>query len=331
MITLTLKSLPKDATYWSTRAMARRVGMSQTMVSWIWRAFGPQPLKTEAFKLSTDPAFVDKVRDVVGLYMAPPHRTVVPCVDEKPQIQALIGTAPVMPMRPGQPERHTHDYRRAGTTDLFAALDVRAGRVIGHCARRHRPFSTTRPRTRDRPDPRRPRVRDHNLRPPGLPRRAFSFPGSPARDTGDGASAQPSEAHHPQILATPASSGIVHAPGVIGRAFAAAHASVICRPLYAIIGSRLRNQPRTPGMDDTAQALSMIADALGISIETLRVARRLNDAKGLSLSENAELIRAFEKIEDVAVRRRVISYVQGEANRAALRAGDRPLEGTARP
>ncbi|WP_083531010.1 IS630-like element ISMex18 family transposase [Methylobacterium sp. AMS5] len=138
MITRTLESQPENATHWSTRAMARRVGMSQTMVSRIWRAFGLQPHKIEAFKLSTDPAFVDKVRDVVGLYMAPPHRAVVLCVDEKPQIQALTGTAPVMPMRPGQPERQTHDYRRAGTTDLFAALDVQAGRVIGPCARRHR-------------------------------------------------------------------------------------------------------------------------------------------------------------------------------------------------
>ena len=108
------------------------------MVSRVWRAFGLQPHKTDTFKLSTDPAFVDKVRDVVGLYMAPPHRAVVLCVDEKPQIQALTGTAPVLPMRPGQPERRTHDYRRQGTTDLFAALDVKAGTVIGHCTGRHR-------------------------------------------------------------------------------------------------------------------------------------------------------------------------------------------------
>ena len=112
MVTLTLESQPENATHWSTRAMARRVGMSQSMVSRVWRAFGLQPHKTDTFKLSTDPAFVDKVRDVVGLYMAPPHRAVVLCVDEKPQIQALTGTAPVLPMRPGQPERRTHDYRR---------------------------------------------------------------------------------------------------------------------------------------------------------------------------------------------------------------------------
>lgn len=138
MVTLTLESQPENATHWSTRAMARRVGMSQSMVSRVWRAFGLQPHKTDTFKLSTDPAFVDKVRDVVGLYMAPPHRALVLCVDEKPQIQALTGTAPVLPMRPGQPERRTHDYRRQGTTDLFAALDVQVGTVIGHCTGRHR-------------------------------------------------------------------------------------------------------------------------------------------------------------------------------------------------
>ena len=94
------------------------------MVSRVWRAFGLQPQRAETFKLSTDPAFVDKVRDVVELYLAPPRRAVVLCVDEKPQIQATTRTAPVLPMRPAQRERHTHDYRRAGTTDLFAALDV---------------------------------------------------------------------------------------------------------------------------------------------------------------------------------------------------------------
>ncbi|TXN25573.1 IS630 family transposase [Methylobacterium sp. WL30] len=138
MVTLTLESQPENATHWSTRAMARRVGMSQSMVSRVWHAFGLQPHKTDTFKLSTDPAFVDKVRDVVGLYMAPLHRAVVLCVDEKPQIQALTGTAPVLPMRPGQPERRTHDYRRQGTTDLFAALNVQAGTVISHCTGRHR-------------------------------------------------------------------------------------------------------------------------------------------------------------------------------------------------
>jgi transposase len=138
LIALTLETLPENATHWSTRAMARRAGMSQTMVSRIWRAFGLQPHRVETFKLSSDPAFIDKVRDVVGLYMSPPDRALVLCLDEKPQIQAVERTAPVVPMRPGQVERHTHDYRRHGTTDLFAALDVKAGTVIGACKERHR-------------------------------------------------------------------------------------------------------------------------------------------------------------------------------------------------
>src|SRR3712207_3787267 len=118
--------------------MAKRSGLSQTAVSRIWRAFGLQPHRAETFKLSSDPAFVDKVRDVVGLYLNPPDRALVLCVDERPQIQAIERTAPVLPMRPGQPERHAHDDRRHGTTDLFAALDVKAGTVIGACHRRHR-------------------------------------------------------------------------------------------------------------------------------------------------------------------------------------------------
>ena len=138
LIALTLEETPADATHWSTRAMAKRAGMSQTAVSRIWRAFGLRPHRVEAFKLSTDPAFVAKVRDVVGLYLNPPDRALVLCVDEKPQIQAAQGTAPTLPMRPGQAERRTHDYRRHGTTDLFAALDVKAGTVIGACQRRHR-------------------------------------------------------------------------------------------------------------------------------------------------------------------------------------------------
>jgi transposase len=104
----------------------------------VWRAFGLQPHRQEPFKLSSDPAFVDKVRDVVGLYLRPPDRALVLCVDEKPQIQALEYTAPVLPLCPGQPERHTHDYKRHGTLDLFAALDVKAGTVIGSCQERHR-------------------------------------------------------------------------------------------------------------------------------------------------------------------------------------------------
>ena len=120
--------------------MAKRSGLSQTMISRVWRAFGPQPRRSETFKLSRDPAFVDKVRDVVGLYMAPPDRALVPCVDEKPQSQATQGTAPVLSTtwRPRQPERRTHDYRRHGTTDLFAALDGKADAVIGAGKGRHR-------------------------------------------------------------------------------------------------------------------------------------------------------------------------------------------------
>ena len=127
--------------------MARRVGISpaanasrfgKTAVSRIWRAFGLRPHRAETFKLSSDPAFVEKVRDVVGLYLAPPDRALVLCLDEKPQIQAAQGAAPAFPMRPGQAERSTHDYRRHGTLDLFAMLDAQAGKVIGACKRRHR-------------------------------------------------------------------------------------------------------------------------------------------------------------------------------------------------
>jgi transposase len=138
LIALTLESRPDNATHWSTRTMAKRAGMSQTMVSRVWRAFGLAPHRHETFKLSADPAFVDKVRDVVGLYMAPPDRALVLGVDEKPQIQAVERTAPVLPMRPGQLERVTHDSRRHGATDLFAALDVKTGTVIGACKGRHR-------------------------------------------------------------------------------------------------------------------------------------------------------------------------------------------------
>jgi transposase len=138
VITLTLETPPPDATHWSTRRLAAAAGMSQTAVSRIWRAFALQPHRAEAFKLSTDPLFIEKVRDIVGLYLNPPDRALVLCVDEKPQIQAKAPTAPVLPMRPGQAERRTHDYVRHGTTDLFAALDVKAGRVIGACRPRHR-------------------------------------------------------------------------------------------------------------------------------------------------------------------------------------------------
>ena len=138
VITLTLESTPKDATHWSTRSMARSSGLSHTTVSRIWRAFALQPHRTETFKLSADPCFIEKVRDIVGLYLDPPDRALVLCVDEKSQIQALDRTRPLLPLRPGQVERRTHDYVRHGTTSLFAALDARTGKVIGQCHRRHR-------------------------------------------------------------------------------------------------------------------------------------------------------------------------------------------------
>lgn len=138
VITRTLESLPKNATHWSTRSMASELGMSQSAVSRIWRAFGLQPHRQETFKLSTDPLFVEKTRDIVGLYLDPPVKAMVLCVDEKSQIQALDRTQPVLPLAPGIPERRTHDYMRHGTTTLFAALDVVTGKVIGRLHRRHR-------------------------------------------------------------------------------------------------------------------------------------------------------------------------------------------------
>ena len=138
VIALTLETTPKEATHWSTRAMARRSGLSHNTVSRIWRAFALQPHRTETFKLSADPLFIEKVRDIVGLYLNPPDRALVLCVDEKSQIQALDRTRPLLPLRSGQAERHTHDYVRHGTTSLFAALDARTGQVIGQCHRRHR-------------------------------------------------------------------------------------------------------------------------------------------------------------------------------------------------
>lgn len=138
VITDTLETTPRDATHWSTRSMAKAAGLSQSAVARIWKAFALQPHRVETFKLSKDPLFIDKVRDIVGLYLAPPDRALVLCVDEKSQIQALDRTAPVLPLRPGQAERRTHDYVRHGTTTLFAALDVRAGTVIGECHLRHR-------------------------------------------------------------------------------------------------------------------------------------------------------------------------------------------------
>ncbi|PRY45842.1 IS630 family transposase [Umezawaea tangerina] len=138
VITATLESAPVNATHWSTRSMAAESGLTQTAVTRIWNAFGLQPHRREAWKLSKDPLFVDKVKDVVGLYLAPPERAVVLCVDEKSQIQALNRTAPILPMLPGTPQRATHDYTRHGTSSLYAALDIATGKVIGRLHAWHR-------------------------------------------------------------------------------------------------------------------------------------------------------------------------------------------------
>lgn len=138
VVRMTLEASPANATHWSTRDLAKAAGLSQSSISRIWRAFALQPHRTEGFKLSKDPLFIEKVRDIVGLYMNPPDKALVLCVDEKSQIQALDRTQPLLPMRPGQPERRTHDYVRHGTSTLFAALDIASGRVIGTLHRRHR-------------------------------------------------------------------------------------------------------------------------------------------------------------------------------------------------
>ena len=138
VIVKTLETTPKDATHWSTRSMAKEVGLTQSAVHRIWKAFGLQPHRQETWKLSKDPLFVAKVRDVVGLYLNPPERAVVLCVDEKSQIQALDRTAPILPMLPGTPQRATHDYKRSGTSSLYAALDITTGQVIGALHSRHR-------------------------------------------------------------------------------------------------------------------------------------------------------------------------------------------------
>jgi transposase len=138
VIVKTLEETPTDATHWSTRSMAKSTGMSQSAVSRIWRAFGLKPHLVDTFKLSPDPLFVEKVRDIVGLYVNPPEAALVLCVDEKTQIQALDRTSPVLPLRPGLPERRTHDYVRGGTTNLYAALDVASGHVIADMTERHR-------------------------------------------------------------------------------------------------------------------------------------------------------------------------------------------------
>jgi transposase len=134
----TLETTPKDATHWSTRSLARELGLSQSAVSRIWRAFGLQPHRQQTWKLSRDPQFIEKVRDIVGLYLDPPERAVVLCVDVKSQIQALDRTAPILPMLPGTPQRATHDYKRSGTSSLYAALDLASGRVVGSLHSRHR-------------------------------------------------------------------------------------------------------------------------------------------------------------------------------------------------
>jgi transposase len=138
VIVKTLEETPTDATHWSTRSMAAATGMSQSAVSRIWRAFGLKPHLAESFKLSPDPQFIDKVRDIVGLYLNPPDAAVVLCADEKSQIQALDRTAPILPLLPGTPQRRTHDYKRNGTTNLYAALDVASGNVIATLTDRHR-------------------------------------------------------------------------------------------------------------------------------------------------------------------------------------------------
>lgn len=138
VIIQTLESTPRGETHWSTRSLAKATGLSRMTISRIWRAFGLQPHRTETFKLSPDPLLIEKVRDIVGLYMNPPEHALVFCVDEKSQIQALDRTQPLLPMRPGQQERRTHDYKRHGTTSLFAALDVKTSQVIGQLHQRHR-------------------------------------------------------------------------------------------------------------------------------------------------------------------------------------------------
>lgn len=138
IIKQTLETTPRDATHWSIRSMAAETGYSHTTIRRIWNAFGLQPHRSGTFKLSTDPLFVDKVQDVVGLYMSPPNRAIVLCLDEKSQIQALDREQPVLPMAPGVAERRTHTYLRNGTTSLFAALDVATGAVVGKCYKRHR-------------------------------------------------------------------------------------------------------------------------------------------------------------------------------------------------
>jgi transposase len=138
VVTKTLESMPANSTHWSTRLMAEETGLSQNAIVRIWHAFGLQPHRVENFKFSKDPQFVEKVRDIVGLYLNPPDRAIVLCVDEKSQVQALNRTEPILPLAPGVPSRQTHDYERHGVTSLFAAMDVASGVTISTCYRRHR-------------------------------------------------------------------------------------------------------------------------------------------------------------------------------------------------
>ncbi len=155
LIVATLERQPKGATHWSRSSMAAETGLSKSTVGRIWKSFGLKPHQVDTFKISNDPQFVDKVRDVVGLYLDPPEKALVLCVDEKSQIQALDRSAPVLPMMPGMPERRTHDYVRHGITTLFAALDVATGEVYGSIHRRHRAIErvTHRPETAPRRSP----------------------------------------------------------------------------------------------------------------------------------------------------------------------------------
>ena len=151
VIERTLNTPPRDATHWSLRSMAAATGLSHTTIRRIWNAFGLQPHRSETFKLSTDPLFVDKVHDIVGLYLSPPNRAVVLCVDEKSQIQALDREQPVLPVAPGVAERRTHTCIRHATTSLFAALDIATGAVIGKCCKRRRATGVPRRPQTDRP------------------------------------------------------------------------------------------------------------------------------------------------------------------------------------
>jgi transposase len=198
VITKTLETTPKNATHWSTRSMAAELGLTQSAVSRIWRAFGLQPHRQDKWKLSKDPQFVDKVKDVVGLYLAPPERAVVLCVDEKSQIQALDRTAPILPMLPGVPQRATHDYKRHGTSSLYAALDITTGQVIGSLHARHRAIEFKKFLTTiDREAPRAPR------RTPGHGQRLD--PQDPSHPTLAGRPPEVRRALHPdlELLAQP--------------------------------------------------------------------------------------------------------------------------------